>query len=121
MSVGKLTSLEPIIDAFQTRVSNNQNDNVNSDSQANGRAVSKKEIEKKRFQGANKLIEPTQFHLQFELHEKKLNEYYVKVVDNQTDEVIREIPSKEWLDFYAAMTEIVGLFVDKKNVNEGRT
>lgn len=47
MSVGKLTSLEPIIDAFQTRVSNNQNDNVNSDSQANGRAVSKEEIEKR--------------------------------------------------------------------------
>lgn len=110
MSVGKLTSLEPIIDTFQTRVSNN--DNVNSDSQANGRAVSKEEIEK-TLQGANKLIEPTQFHLQFELHEK-LNEYYVKVVDNQTEEVIREIPSKEWLDFYAAMTEIVGLFVDKR-------
>ncbi|KLV23953.1 flagellar protein FlaG [Bacillus altitudinis] len=112
MSVGKLTSLEPLIDAFQTRVTNHQNDNANTDLQANGKVVSKEEIEK-TLQGANKLIEPTQFHLQFELHEK-LNEYYVKVVDNQTEEVIREIPSKEWLDFYAAMTEIVGLFVDKR-------
>lgn len=48
MSVGKLTSLEPIIDAFQTRVSNNQNDNANSDLQANGKVVSKKKL-KKRF------------------------------------------------------------------------
>ncbi|MFJ5964428.1 flagellar protein FlaG [Bacillus sp. NPDC093026] len=112
MSVGKLTPLVSIIDAYHTRVSNNQNDTVNADLQENGRSVSKEEIDK-TIQGANKLIEPTQFHLQFELHEK-LNEYYVKVVDNQTDEVIREIPSKEWLDFYAAMTEIVGLFVDKR-------
>lgn len=72
MSVGKLTSLEPIIDAFQTRVSNNQNDNVNPDSQANGKVVSKEEIEK-TLHGANKLIEPTQFHLQFELHENSMN------------------------------------------------
>ncbi|MDM5299597.1 flagellar protein FlaG [Bacillus pumilus] len=112
MSVGKLTQLEPLIDAYQTRVSNNQKDNVNADLQASGKVVSKEQIEK-TIQGANQLIEPTQFHLQFELHEK-LNEYYVKVVDDQTDEVIREIPSKEWLDFYAAMTEIVGLFVDKR-------
>ncbi|WP_353854445.1 flagellar protein FlaG [Bacillus sp. Bos-x628] len=112
MSVGKLTPLASIIDAYHTRLSNNQNDTVNADLQENGSAVSKEEIDK-TIQGANKLIEPTQFHLQFELHEK-LNEYYVKVVDNQTDEVIREIPSKEWLDFYAAMTEIVGLFVDKR-------
>ncbi|MFS0656794.1 flagellar protein FlaG [Bacillus sp. 179-C3.3 HS] len=112
MSVSKMTQLKPMIDAYQTRVSNKQNDHVDTDLQANGQAVPKEEIEK-TIQGANKLIEPTQFHLQFELHEK-LNEYYVKVVDDQTDEVIREIPSKEWLDFYAAMTEIVGLFVDKR-------
>ncbi|MGE6630217.1 flagellar protein FlaG [Bacillus sp. NPDC077027] len=112
MSVGKLTPLEPIFDAYKTRVSNNQADNANADLHANLKSVTKEELEQ-TIQGANTLIEPTQFHLQFELHEK-LNEYYVKVVDNQTDEVIREIPSKEWLDFYAAMTEIVGLFVDKR-------
>lgn len=51
-------------------------------------------------------------HLQFVLHEK-LGEYYVKVVDNRTEEVVREIPPKEWLDFYAAMAEFMGLIVDK--------
>ena len=48
----------------------------------------------------------------FVLHEK-LGEYYVKVVDNRTEEVVREIPPKEWLDFYAAMAEFMGLIVDK--------
>lgn len=67
---------------------------------------------KKTVQAANKLLEPTQVHIQFELHEK-LNEYYVKVINNETDEVIREIPSKEWLDFYAAMAEFMGFLVDK--------
>lgn len=66
----------------------------------------------KTIQAANKLLEPTQVHIEFELHEK-LNEYYVKVINNKTDEVIKEIPSKEWLDFYAAMAEFMGFLVDK--------
>ena len=63
--------------------------------------------------GLNHFLQPTHTSIQFEYHEK-LNEYYVKVVDNQTNETIREIPSKKMLDFYAAMTEFVGLMVDEK-------
>lgn len=64
-------------------------------------------------EGINKVLEPSNTHIKFELHEK-LNEYYVTVVDNHTNEVVREIPSKKWLDIYAAMTDFVGLIVDKK-------
>lgn len=51
--------------------------------------------------------------LKFEYHEK-LNEYYVTIVDEQTQEVIREIPPKKMLDIFATMTEFIGLLVDKK-------
>lgn len=51
--------------------------------------------------------------LRFQFHEK-LNEYYVTIVDSQTDEVIREIPSKKLMDIHAAMREFVGLLVDQK-------
>ena len=51
--------------------------------------------------------------LRFQFHEK-LNEYYVTVVDSNTDEVIREIPSKKLMDIHAAMREFVGLLVDQK-------
>ncbi|MDQ0231463.1 flagellar protein FlaG [Metabacillus malikii] len=63
--------------------------------------------------GINEMLQPANTHIKFELHEK-LNEYYVTIVDNNTDEVVREIPSKKWLDIYAAMTDFVGLIVDKK-------
>ena len=64
-------------------------------------------------EGLNQFLQPTHTSIHFEYHEK-LNEYYVKVMDDQTDETIREIPSKKLLDFYATMTEFVGIMVDKK-------
>lgn len=61
----------------------------------------------------NNFLKPSHSSLKFEYHED-LNEYYVTVVDDVTKEVIKEIPPKKLLDMYAAMTEYVGLMVDKK-------
>ena len=43
-----------------------------------------------------------------------LKEYYVTIVDDRTQEIVKEIPAKKMLDMHAAMTEFVGLLVDKK-------
>lgn len=56
---------------------------------------------------------PSHTSLKFELHEK-LEKYYVKVIDDKTKEIVREIPSKKMLDMYAAMKEFLGLMVDEK-------
>ncbi|MGG4264121.1 flagellar protein FlaG [Peribacillus simplex] len=72
-----------------------------------------KEKVKEVVESLNTFLDPTHTALRFEYHEE-LNEYYVKVVDDVTDETIREIPPKKLLDFYAAMTEFVGLMVDEK-------
>ncbi|PLR67982.1 MULTISPECIES: flagellar protein FlaG [Bacillaceae] len=72
----------------------------------------KEEIEKV-VNGINDFLQPANTHIEFQLHEK-LNEYYVTVVDNQTKEIVREIPSRKMLDLYAAMTEFLGFVVDKK-------
>ncbi|MEH7235791.1 flagellar protein FlaG [Bacillus sp. JJ1562] len=61
----------------------------------------------------NKFLEPNNTSLRFELHED-LNEYYVTIINDETHEVVREIPSKKILDIYAAMTEFLGFVVDKK-------
>ncbi|WP_050179874.1 flagellar protein FlaG [Domibacillus robiginosus] len=61
----------------------------------------------------NTFLQPTQTHVQFEYHDE-LEEYYAVIVDNNSEEIIKEIPSKKILDMYAAMTEFIGLFVDKK-------
>ncbi|WP_042350833.1 flagellar protein FlaG [Bacillus massiliigorillae] len=61
----------------------------------------------------NQFLQPSNTHLKFEFHDE-LQEYYVAIVDNKTDEVIKEIPPKKLLDMYAAMTEFLGVLVDKK-------
>ncbi|MCS0673400.1 flagellar protein FlaG [Cytobacillus firmus] len=61
----------------------------------------------------NEFLQASHTSLKFVLHEE-LNEYYVTLVDDLTQEVVKEIPSKKMLDMYAAMTDFVGLMVDKK-------
>lgn len=63
--------------------------------------------------GINEFLKPHFTSLKFELHED-LNRYYVQVVDQETKEVVREIPPRELLDFYAEMTKYLGLFIDEK-------
>lgn len=72
-----------------------------------------KEKVKDILDGMNMLMEASPTALKFEFHEE-LNEYYVKIIDEKTKETVREIPPKKMLDFYAAMTEFIGLMVDKK-------
>ncbi|SHP79138.1 flagellar protein FlaG [Mycobacteroides abscessus subsp. abscessus] len=72
-----------------------------------------KEKVSKVVDGLNEILTPLHLSLKFEFHEE-LNEYYVTLIDDQTKEVVKEIPSKKMLDFYAAMTEAIGLMIDKK-------
>lgn len=74
--------------------------------------VSKEDLAR-TIQAMNEFLNPAHTSVKFELHEK-LNEYYVTIVDDSTQEIVREIPSKKFLDMYAAMTEFVGLMVDRK-------
>lgn len=66
-----------------------------------------------KMDGINKFLKSSNTNLKFNLHED-LNEYYVTIIDVETDEVIKEIPPKKLLDIYAAMKEALGLFIDKK-------
>jgi flagellar protein FlaG len=63
--------------------------------------------------GMNEFLSVSNTHLKFEFHDK-LQEYYVTIIDDKTQEVIKEIPSKKVLDMHAAMTEYIGLMVDEK-------
>ena len=64
-------------------------------------------------QGMNEFLSASNTHLKFEFHDG-LKEYYVTIVDDISKEIVKEIPAKKMLDMYAAMTEFVGLMVDKK-------
>ncbi|WNF22608.1 flagellar protein FlaG [Mesobacillus jeotgali] len=80
--------------------------------QKEGQSISRLKVEEV-VNKINKFMENSPTSLKFEFHEK-LNEYYVKIIDDKTKEIVREIPPKKMLDFYAAMTEFIGLMIDKK-------
>lgn len=61
----------------------------------------------------NKLLEGQGSHLQYEKHDV-LNQMIIKVIDNSTNEVIKEIPSKKILDMVAKMCEMAGILMYKK-------
>ncbi|MFD1862050.1 flagellar protein FlaG [Planococcus chinensis] len=61
----------------------------------------------------NEFLEHKSTSLKFQLHEK-LDIYYVQIIDTVTDEVLKEIPNKKFLDMYASIAEIAGLLVDEK-------
>ena len=68
---------------------------------------------KKKIEGVNQFLKSTNTNLKFNLHEE-LNEYYITIIDQETKEIIKEVPPKKLLDFYASMVEALGLFIDKK-------
>jgi flagellar protein FlaG len=51
--------------------------------------------------------------VRFKIHERT-NEVMVKIVDADTEEVLREIPPEKLLDMFANMLELAGLLVDER-------
>lgn len=61
----------------------------------------------------NKFLVGEGTHVQYQKHDV-LNQMVISVIDNDTNEVIKEIPSKRILDMVAKMCEMAGILVDKK-------
>ncbi|WP_285397581.1 flagellar protein FlaG [Lysinibacillus sp. fls2-241-R2A-57] len=61
----------------------------------------------------NQLLEVTNNAAKFVYHEG-LDRYYVTVVDQDTDEVVKEIPPKKLLDAFYEMQKMLGMIVDEK-------
>ena len=75
--------------------------------------TNEKEKVETQIEGINKVLESNMTSLKFNLHEET-NRYYVEVQDQKTKEVIKEIPSKEFLDLMARITEYTGILMDTK-------
>lgn len=117
MEINRVASL-PLVDRMIHRI---------SESKLDVREQTKEEYEQKivpsldrtkesiqeKVQAMNDFLSPSHASLKFTFHED-LQEYYVEIVDLQTNEVIREIPPKKFLDMYAAMVQLMGMFVDKR-------
>mgnify|MGYP000026191757 CR=1 FL=1 len=65
----------------------------------------------------NDAIRMVNYHLEFRLHENS-GRYQVKVIDSESQKVIREIPPEKMLDFSAQVKKMLdkalGILVDEK-------
>ena len=61
----------------------------------------------------NEIFEINNSELKFVFHDG-LKEYFVQLVNSETEEVVREIPSKKLLDVFYDMQKLVGMIVDEK-------
>jgi flagellar protein FlaG len=61
---------------------------------------------------ANKQLIHAQRMMQANVHEKT-NRIHVKIIDTETEEVVREIPPEKTLDLFAKVLEMAGLLLDE--------
>lgn len=62
---------------------------------------------------ANRFFVNRHTHLQFSIH-KETKAIIVRIINSETQEVIKEIPPEKMLDLVAKLWELAGLFVDEK-------
>lgn len=68
---------------------------------------------KKAVDKFNKLLEDKSTHLEYEVY-GKFKDIVVRVVDDNTKDVIQEVPPKNIIDMIDKFCEMAGVFVDKK-------
>lgn len=67
----------------------------------------------KAIEKANKALAGAGTRFEYTVHEKT-NDIIVKVINKETDQIIREIPSEKLVDLVAKLQEICGIIIDEK-------
>ncbi|WP_077214801.1 flagellar protein FlaG [Bacillus dakarensis] len=84
----------------------------NSELKPNQENVEKEKVVA-QIESMNTVFDVNMTSLKFNLHEET-ERFYVEIQDQKTKEVIKEIPTKEFLDLMARITEFTGILIDKK-------
>ncbi|PCI00429.1 MAG: flagellar biosynthesis protein FlaG [Zetaproteobacteria bacterium] len=104
------TTVTPTVNvgALQTSVQKN----VQPQPQVETPTVSEKEVQK-AIQEVSSNLGSANVSIGFS-YEKKLGQLFVLVTDSKSGEVIREVPSKDFIKHKLAMQEMIGLLLDKQ-------
>ena len=86
--------------------------NTNKDNTSGTTKVSEKDA-KETVDKINKFLQGENTHAEYAIHEG-FKDIMIKIVDNDTKQVIREIPPKKVLDMVQKLCEMVGIMFDKK-------
>lgn len=95
-----------------TTVVTRQDESAKAGSEANDQEMTKQEAEKLADR-INRIMGLIDKRLQFSIHEKS-GQIQVKVIDQQSGEVLDEIPPKRLLDLMASFRDMTGILVDHK-------
>nr|WP_272509005.1 flagellar protein FlaG [Clostridium ganghwense] len=69
---------------------------------------------KKAVDKLNKFLEGEKTHVEYERHDKFKSEFIIRIINDTTKEVIKEIPPKKMLDMVAEMCKLAGVMFDEK-------
>lgn len=81
--------------------------------QTSNQSVVDMEQLEKAVEEANRIVFPTDNQFEFKIHDGT-GRIMVKLINKQTNETIREIPSEKILDLIANIWEMVGILVDER-------
>ncbi|WP_245528266.1 flagellar protein FlaG [Halanaerobium praevalens] len=98
-----------------TRVNRNDNSDRKPESLREKQEYSEQELEdevRESVKDVNEIVDKVKEGLSFQIHEDT-EKMMVKVVDLNTDEVIKELPPEEMLDLQARIHEMVGILIDE--------
>ncbi|TDS27005.1 flagellar protein FlaG [Halanaerobium congolense] len=98
-----------------TRVNRNDNSKLKPESLREKEEYSEQELEdevRESVKDVNEIVDKVKEGLSFQIHEDT-EKMMVKVVDLNTDEVIKELPPEEMLDLQARIHEMVGILIDE--------
>jgi flagellar protein FlaG len=98
-----------------TRVNRNDNSDLKPESLREKQEYSEQDLEdevRESVKDINEIVDKVKEGLSFQIHEDT-EKMMVKVVDLNTDEVIKELPPEEMLDLQARIHEIVGILIDE--------
>ncbi|SHI42944.1 flagellar protein FlaG [Clostridium cavendishii DSM 21758] len=68
---------------------------------------------KKAIKELDKFLVEEKTHAEYSVHEK-LGDIMIKIINDDTNEVVMEVPSKKILDLVAKLCEDAGIILDKK-------
>jgi len=98
-----------------TKVNRNNNSDRKPESLREKQQYSEQDLEdevRESVKDVNEIVDKVKEGLSFQIHEDT-EKMMVKVVDLNTDEVIKELPPEEMLDLQARIHEMVGILIDE--------
>lgn len=80
--------------------------------EVNNKQATEKDV-KKAVDKLNKFMRDKDTHVEYELY-GRFKDLTIRIIDNKTKEVLKEIPPRKIIDMVDKLCELAGVFMDKK-------